>query len=329
MRLAARRRRGTRLGDRACRLLVRRDPQLVTGEGNVVEAEHFDRHRRARVGDLLAVLVEQRPHLAPAAAGDHGVADVEDPALDEHRCHRAAAGIEVGLEHEGTPRRLRVRHERRVLDVGDEQDRVEQLRDAGAFGAGHLDHERVAAPLLGHELPLDELLASALRVGVALVDLRDRDDDGHLGRLGVTDGLDGLRHDAVVGCDDEHRDVGRLGAAGAHGGERLVTGRVDERDLPVVLDDLVRTDVLGDPTRFAVDDVRLTDAVEQRRLSVVDVPHHGHDWRARLEQALVLFFLFVVTQQRPELELFLLARLDQQHLGAEGLADELDHLVGQ
>src|SRR3989442_10967687 len=83
-------------------------------------------------------------------------------------------------------------------------------------------------------LLLDELLARALRIGVALVDLGDRDDDGHLGRLGVTDRLDGLRHDAVVGRDDEHRYVGRLRAAGAHGGERLVAGSVDERDLPVV-----------------------------------------------------------------------------------------------
>src|SRR3989442_5505775 len=46
-----------------------------------------------------------------------------------------------------------------------------------------------------------ELLARALRIGVTLVDLGDRDDDGHLGRLGVTDRLDGLRHDAVVGRD--------------------------------------------------------------------------------------------------------------------------------
>src|SRR5207302_303360 len=75
--------------------------------------------------------------------------------------------------------------------------------------------------------------------------------------------------------------------------------------------------------------VRLADSVEQGGLAVVDVAHHGYDGRARLEEALVLLFLFVVAEQRPELELFLLARLDQQHLGAEGLADELDHLVRQ
>jgi hypothetical protein len=39
-----------------------------------------------------------------------------------------------------------------------------------------------------------------------------------------------LRLHAVVGRDDEHHDVGDLGAAGAHRGERRVARGVDERD---------------------------------------------------------------------------------------------------
>ena len=37
----------------------------------------------------------------------------------------------------------------------------------------------------------------------------------------------------------------------------------------------------------------------------------------------------VVTEQRLQLELRLLAGLDEQHLGTERLRDELDHLVGE
>ena len=227
---------GARLGDRAGGLLVGCDAQLVAREGDVVEAEHLDRHRRTGVGDLLAVLVEQRPHLAPAAAGDDGVADVEDAALDERDDDRAAA------RDRGWPRA--------------------RTRPAGAFGfamsggSSTSETSRIASSSSSTPVPSvpDTSRTSvspphssgtsscstscwrrALRVGVALVDLGDRDDDRHLGRLGVADRLDGLRHDAVVGGDDEHRDVGGLRAAGAHGGERLVAGGVDERDLPVVL----------------------------------------------------------------------------------------------
>ena len=81
-------------------------------------------------GDLLAVLVEHRAHLAPRAAGDDRVADAQRAALDERGDDRAAALVEVRLEHERTRRRLRVGDE--LLDLGDEQDRLEQLVDADA-----------------------------------------------------------------------------------------------------------------------------------------------------------------------------------------------------
>ena len=118
----------------------------------------------------------------------------------------------------------------------------------------------------------------AVRVGLRLVDLVDRHDDRHAGGLGVIDGFDRLRHDAVVGRDDEHHDVGHLGAAGTHGGEGLVARRVDERDLVAVRRrHLIGADVLRDAAGFAADHVGLADGIEQRRLAVVDVAHDGHD----------------------------------------------------
>ena len=54
---------------------------------------------------------------------------------------------------------------------------------------------------------------------------------GTLGGARVVDRLERLRHDAVVGRDDQDDDVGDLGAAGAHQGERLVAGGVEEDDL--------------------------------------------------------------------------------------------------
>ena len=115
------------------------------------------------------------------------------------------------------------------------------------------------------------------------VDLVDGDDDRHLGGARVRDRLARLRHDAVVGGDDEDRDVGDLRAAGAHGGERLVARRVEEGDPAAVDDGLVGADVLRDPARLGVDDGGLANRVEQRRLAVVDVTHDRDDRRPRGE----------------------------------------------
>ena len=93
-----------------------------------------------------------------------------------------------------------------------------------------VDEHRVAAPLLRLEAEAGHLGADAVGLRALLVDLVDRDEDRHLGRLRVVDGLARLRLHAVVGGDDDDRDVGHLGAAGAHGGERLVARRVEEGD---------------------------------------------------------------------------------------------------
>ncbi len=54
---------------------------------------------------------------------------------------------------------------------------------------------------------------------------------------------------------------------------------------------LVGTDVLGDSTGFASDDVGVANGVEQTGLTVVDVTHNGDDRRASFE---FVFFVFLV-----------------------------------
>ena len=101
----------------------------------------------------------------------------------------------------------------------------------------------------------------------------------------MVDRLDGLRHDAVVGGDDDDGDVGDLGAAGAHGGEGLVARGVEEGDPLAVVRDLVGADVLGDAAGLAGGDLGLADRVEQAGLAVVDVAHDRDHGRARLQVA--------------------------------------------
>ena len=60
----------------------------------------------------------------------------------------------------------------------------------------------------------------------------------------------------LVRGDDQDDDVGHLGAAGAHGGEGLVAGRVQEHDRPPVDIHTVGPDVLGDPAGLALRDLR-------------------------------------------------------------------------
>ena len=133
-----------------------------------------------------------------------------------------------------------------------------------------------------HDLVLQELVDHPGRVGLGFVDLVDRHDDRRAGGLGVIDGLDRLRHDAVVRRHHQHDDVGDMGAAGAHGREGRVARRVEEGDaLAVLQPHLIGADVLGDAAVLAGDDVGGAQRVEQAGLAVVDVAHDRHHRRAR------------------------------------------------
>ena len=61
-------------------------------------------------------------------------------------------------------------------------------------------------------------------------------------------------------------------------------GRVEEDDALAVVVDLARADVLGDAAALAGGDLGRADGVEQARLAVVDVAHHGHDRGPRQQE---------------------------------------------
>ena len=149
----------------------------VAGVGDVVEAEDLHGHRRAGLLDLLAVVVDERPHATPGRAGDERLADLEGAALHEQGGHRATADVEVRLEHDARGAAVGVGLE--VLDVGDEEERLEQVVDAVAVEGRHRDHLGVAAPVLRDEAVLGELLLHPVGLGLLAVDLVDGDDDRH------------------------------------------------------------------------------------------------------------------------------------------------------
>ena len=93
----------------------------------------------------------------------------------------------------------------------------------------------------------------------------------------MVDGLDGLGHDAVIGSDDQDRNVGHVRAAGTHRGERLVARGVQEGDDTVIALDLVRADGLGDAAGLTLGDIGLADSVQNGGLAVVDVAHNDNN----------------------------------------------------
>ena len=90
----------------------------------------------------------------------------------------------------------------------------------------------------------------------------------------------GGRHDRVIGCDDDDSDIRHLCSTGTHSGKCLVTRGIKECDTASVRQfHIVCTDVLGDASCLAGDDIGLAHIVKQRCLTVIHVSHDGNDRR--------------------------------------------------
>jgi hypothetical protein len=121
-----------------------------------------------------------------------------------------------------TPLGRRVHLRLQFEHFGLQQDLLEQRVDALPRLGRHRHHRRFAAEVLGHHAVLQQVLLHALGIRFVLVDLVDGDHQRHFRRLRVRDGLDGLRHGAVIGGHHQYDDVGHLRAARAHGSECLM-----------------------------------------------------------------------------------------------------------
>ena len=173
------------------------------------------------------------------------------------------------------------------LDVGNEADHFEEQIEIEALLRGDFHENRAFAtscPFFGNESAIGELLFHAIGIGFRLIDFVYRNDDRYFRGLGVIDGFEGLRHDAVVCSHHDDDDVCHLGSAGTHARECFVARGVEEDDLAarsrrsfLAEADLVGSDVLGDATGFPCGYVGFTDGVEERSLAVIDVAHDGDD----------------------------------------------------
>ena len=197
--------------------------------------------------------------------GGHGAAPLVQLGLDDDTL---GAAVGVGLQ---------------LLDLGHQQDVLQQIVDAHAGERGHGNADDVAAPLLGHQIVLGQLLLDVLGVSGGLIHLVDGHDDVNTRGLGVVDGFHGLGHDAVVGGHHQNGNIGCLGTAGTHGGEGLVTGGIQEGNVLIVDLHTVCTDVLGDTACLACGDAGVADGIQKGGLTVVNVTHNAHDGGAGLE----------------------------------------------
>ena len=116
-------------------------------------------------------------------------------------------------------------------------------------------------------------------IGTRFVNLVDGHDDWNIGSLGVVDGLDGLRHNAVIRSHNQDGQVRYRGTAGPHRSKGRVSWCIQEGDFLAIFFDLVGTDMLGDTTSFPCCHTGVTQGIQEGGFTMVNVSHDGDNWR--------------------------------------------------
>ncbi len=130
---------------------------------------------------------------------------------------------------------------------------------------------------------LGQLLPHAFRISARLVNLIDCHHHRDTGVTGMMYGLNGLRLNAVVRRHDQYYKIRCPRAAGAHRSKRLMAGGVQKSYHTFVDLDVIGADVLRDSTRLTTGHTCFANMVQQRGLSVIDVPHDRDDRWARFD----------------------------------------------
>ena len=194
-------------------------------------------------------------------AGDDGAGTLEREAAVDREAERGGGGLRHALE-------------RGELEPG------AQVVDAGAGGGG--DGDDLGALEAGAEQRIRDLVAGGDEtVGLHEVDLGERDEaTGQAEQVEDRQVLAGLRHRAVVGGDDEERQVDAAGACQHVVDQPLVAGDVDEADHAVGRRHVGEAEVDGDAARLLFLEPVGVDAGEgadERGLAVVDVTGGADD----------------------------------------------------
>ena len=101
-----------------------------------------------------------------------------------------------------------------------------------------------------------------------------------------------LRHDTVVGGNNQDYDICKMGTAGTHLGECLVARSIQEYNAASVDLDLVCTDVLGDAAELGGSHVGRPDCIQKLGLTMVYMAHYCNNRRTFHNVGIVALLAF-------------------------------------
>ena len=190
----------TTVRDLAGRAIVLNDEEVVASSGDTGKPLNLHGHRRASIGDVIAMFVGHTTDTTMRVTHDDRITHVQRAALNDDGGNRSTSAVEVSLDGDTLSIHIRIRHQLERCIRG-KQNCFKQLVDVLALLRRNIHEHGISTPFFWGETVFGHLATDLLRVRAFFINLVDSDDDRHIGSFRVIDGLCGLGHDTVVGSD--------------------------------------------------------------------------------------------------------------------------------
>ena len=107
----------------------------------------------------------------------------------------------------------------------------------------------------------------------------------------MIDGFHRLRHNTIVGCYNNNSDICYFCSTSTHSRKGFMTRCIQESNTTAVRQlHIISTNMLSDTTRFTGNHIRITDIIQQRSLTMVNVSHHRNN---RWTRNPIFFVIFI------------------------------------
>ena len=205
------------------RFFVFDNTELKACFGNAIQAEHFDGYGRRGFFKTFSFFIDQGSDTPIVLTTNDHVTQPQSAFAHQHGCGRASrfkarfndisfcTPVRIGFELE---------------EIGLEQDHFYQFIDTALGQRRNIHVDRITTPIVRHQSLILKLLPHLHRIGVGMINLIHRYQNGDLRGTSMVKRFDRLWHDAVVCSDHQHDQIRHVGAARTHGTKGRVARRV-------------------------------------------------------------------------------------------------------
>ena len=147
-----------------------------------------------------------------------------------------------------------------------------------------------SAPIFRNQFIFRQFLFYSLNIRIRLINLVDGNNNFNSGCLGMVNGLYRLWHHAIIRCHHKNGNIGGIRTTHTHCRKCLMSRCIQEGNLLSVDGYHISTNMLCDTARFAIGYLSVTDGIQQRCLTMIDMTHNA-DNRWTCNHIVLCFFL--------------------------------------